>query len=75
MQLHTNNSEDLTSREIFQINVEFMQGKYPHRNISLVKSAYGDLVQIDGEIKFNTEGYCLLYNLKRMCDALEDELI
>lgn len=35
MQLHTKNSEDLTAREIFQINVEFMQGAYPRRNIKL----------------------------------------
>ena len=75
MQLQINNNEvTLTAREIFQINIEFMQNKYPHRNISLVKSYYGDLVQIDGEIKFNTDGYSLLYNLKRQCDALEYEL-
>lgn len=75
MQLQINNNEvTLNGRDIFLINIEFMKNKYPHRNISLVKSPYGELVQIDGEIKFNTEGYSLLYNLKRLCKALEDEL-
>lgn len=75
MQLHTKNSEDLTAREIFQINLEFMQGAYPRRNIQLNRTPYGDIVEIDDNQKFNTEGYCLLYNLQRLCECLEDELL
>lgn len=74
MELKVKDSKDLTAREIFEINVDFFQGKYPHRNISIVHSGYGDLVQVDGEIKFNTEGYNLLYNLSRLTKALADEL-
>ena len=75
MQLHTENSEDLTAREIFQINLEFMQKEYPRRDIRLEHRSYGDIVIVDGEDKFNTEGYCLLYNLQRLCKCLEDELL
>ena len=71
MQLHTKNSEDLTAREIFQINLEFMQGKYPNRNIRMD----GSLVYIDGECRFNIEGFNLLYNLKRLVNCLEGELL
>ena len=70
MQLHTKNSEDLTAREIFQITIEFMQGAYPNRNIRF----NGGIVEIDGEPQFNIEGYNLLFNLKRLCMFLEDEL-
>ena len=75
MDLKVKDSKDLTAREIFEINVDFFRGAYPNRDISLVKSSYGDLVQIDGEIKFNTEGYCLLYNLQRLVACLEGELL
>ena len=34
-----------------------------------LKNHYGRML---GE--FNTEGYCLLYNLTRLCKLLEDEL-
>lgn len=75
MQLHTDNSENLTAREIFLINIEFMQKEYPRRDIRLEHRSYGDIVIVDGEDKFNTEGYCLLYNLQRLCECLEDELL
>lgn len=75
MQLSTKDSEDLTAREIFQINLEFMAGAYPKRDIKIEHTYYGDIVVIDGEQKFNTEGYCLLYNLQRLCECLEGELL
>ncbi len=75
MDLRVKDSEDLTAREIFQINLEFMRGAYPKRNIELQRTNYGDIVVIDGEQKFNTEGYCLLYNLQRLCECLEGELL
>ena len=71
MQLNTKNSEDLTAREIFQISLEFFQGAYPKRNIQM----NGTLVYVDGECKFNIEGYNLLYNLQRLTKCLQDELL
>ena len=48
-----------------------MQGKYPNRNIRMD----GSLVYIDGECRFNIEGFNLLYNLKRLVNCLEGELL
>lgn len=75
MNPNVKNSKDLTAREIFEINVNFLRSAYPHRDISIVHSVYGDLVYVDGQIKFNTEGYCLLYNLQRLVECLEGELL
>lgn len=74
MQLSTKDNKKLTDREIFQINLEFMANAYPDRNIELKHTSYGDIVMIDGEQKFNTQGYSLLYNLQRLCKCLEEEL-
>jgi hypothetical protein len=35
----------------------------------------GTLVYYKGEIRFNTDGYNLLYNLTRLCGLLKDELL
>ena len=75
MSLKVKDSKDLTAREIFEINVDFLRGAYPNRNIKLLKTPYGDIVEIDGEQKFNTEGYCFLYNLRRLVKCLEGELL
>ena len=74
MQLSTKDNKELTEREIFQINLEFMANAYSDRNIELKHTSYGDIVMIDGEQKFNTQGYSLLYNLQRLCKCLEEEL-
>lgn len=76
MQLSTKNNKKLTDREIFQITIEFMANAYPNRHIRLehASNGYGDLVVIDGEPQFNAKGYSLLYNLKRLCKCLEEEL-
>lgn len=50
------------------------QEKYPRRRLVIEQKYYGDIVCCDGEERFNLEGYNLLYNLKRLCDCLEDEL-
>lgn len=71
MQFSTTDSSELTAREIFRINLEFFQGAYPKRNIRME----GSLVYIDGECKFNIEGYNLLYNMQRLTKCLEDELL
>lgn len=74
MQLSTKDNKKLTEREIFLINLEFMANAYPDRNIEIRHTSYGDLVVIDGEPQFNAKGYSLLYNLKRLCKCLEEEL-
>ena len=71
MTLTTNNSDDLTAREIFLINFEFFKGAYPHLDLVMRDS----IVYLNGEALFNTEGYNLLYNLTRLCNNLKDELI
>lgn len=58
-------------KEAFIEILLIFQHKYPHRHIEM----NGTIVNIDGEDKFNTDGYNLLYNLKRLCDCLEDELL
>lgn len=64
----------MISNEIFRTVIEKMRDQYPHRNISIRDTSYGTIVSIDGEDKFNITGYCLLYNLQRLCKALKDEL-
>ena len=74
MKTSIKDNKELTEREIFQINLEFMARTYPDRNIKLEHTSYGDIVVIDGEQKFNAKGYSLLYNLQRLCKCLEEEL-
>ena len=56
--------------ELFQEVLARMAETYPHRDIKMV----GTLVYIDGESRFSTNGYRLLYNIKRLVDAIENEL-
>lgn len=56
--------------ELFQEVLNRMAETYSHRDIKMV----GTLVYIDGKSCFNTDGYRLLYNIKRLADAIEDEL-
>ena len=74
MKTSIKDNKELTEREIFQINLEFMANAYPDRNIELKHTSYGDIVMIDGEPQFNAKGYSLLYNLQRLCKCLEEEL-
>ena len=65
----------MDEREIFEQVVKFLGAQYPHRHIKLRNTCDVDIVSIDGEDKFNTEGWTLLYNLQRLCDELKDELL
>ena len=56
--------------ELFQEVLNRMAETYTQRDIKMV----GTLVYIDGKCHFNTDGYRLLYNIKRLADAIEDEL-
>lgn len=47
------------------------QEKYPNTDIYMI----GTLVYLNGDCIFNTDGFSLLYNLKRLCDALCRELL
>ena len=60
----------MNDNELFQEVLNRMAETYPHRDIKMV----GTLVYIDGKCRFNTDGYRLLYNIKRLADAIEDEL-
>ena len=75
MRLSTKDNKKLTDRELFQINIEFMARTYPNRHIEIRHTSYGDIVVIDGEQKFNTQGYSFLYNMQRLCKCLEGELL
>ena len=61
----------MTDSELFQEVLDRMAETYPHRDIKMD----GTLVYIDGENRFSTDGYRLLYNIKRLAEAIEDELL
>ena len=60
----------MNDKELFRKVLDRMAETYPHRDIKMV----GTLVYIDGKCRFNIDGYRLLYNIKRLADAIEDEL-
>ena len=60
----------MNDKELFLKVLDCMAETYPHRDIKML----GTLVYIDGKCRFNTDGYRLLYNIKRLADAIEDEL-
>ena len=60
----------MNDKELFLKVLDCMAETYPHRDIKML----GTLVYIDGESRFSTDGYRLLYNIKRLVDAIEDEL-
>ena len=60
----------MNDKELFRKVLDRMAETYPHRDIKMV----GTFVYIDGKCRFNTDGYRLLYNIKRLADAIEDEL-
>ena len=61
----------MNDTELFKEVLNRMAETYPHRDIKMVDT----LVYIDGESRFSTDGYSLLYNIKRLVDAIEDELL
>lgn len=48
------------------------QERYPAQQLRIVE---GTCIEVKGELKFNYDGYNLLYNLQRLCAAIEEELI
>ena len=66
----------IEEKDVFCTVIEKFRKQYPKRRINIVGDGKGnEFLTVDDEIKFNTTGYNLLYNLKRLCDVLQDELI
>lgn len=67
------NQKDMTCFDkcVFDQAIDHLAHNYPNRDLKLV----GNLVYCDGEAKFNTAGYNLLYCLQQLVRCLEDELI
>ena len=66
----------IEEKSVFCAVIEKFRKQYPDRRINIVGGSNGDeFLTVDDEIKFNTTGYNLLYNLQRLCNELKDELI
>lgn len=61
----------MTDKELFRAVLDRLNEQYPHANVGMD----GTMVTMNGEIEFNTDGYNLLYNLMRLCDTFNEELI
>lgn len=66
----------IEEKSVFYSVIGILRNEYPKKDLNMIGGRDGDeFVTIQNEIKFNTNGFNLLYNLKRLCDCLEDELI
>ncbi|WQJ53505.1 MAG: hypothetical protein [Wendovervirus sonii] len=61
----------MEDKEIFKILLDRLSIRYSARNIKML----GTIVYVDGEARFNTEGFNLLYNTQRLVNCIKDELI
>lgn len=61
----------MSDRELFKTVFDRFAESYPRRDLKM----QGTLVYVDGQCKFNTDGFNLLYNLLRLCECLEKELL
>ena len=59
----------MTDNELFRAVFGSFQTRYEGLEYK------GTLVYYKGEIRFNTDGFNLLYNLTRLCDILKGELL
>lgn len=59
----------MNDKEIFEEVFEFMRSEYKGLEMC------GTLVFYNGEAKFNTDGFCALYNITRLCEVLKKELL
>jgi hypothetical protein len=67
---------DNKERQVFDAVIEKFKEQYPHRDIEIETNAYHDaIVMIDHRPQFNITGYNLLFNLQRLCNCLDGELI
>ena len=66
----------IEEKSVFYSVIGILRNEYPKKDLNMIGGMDGDeFVTINDEIQFNTNGYNLLYNLKRLCDVLQDELI
>lgn len=66
----------IEEKSVFYSVIGILRNEYPKKDLNMIGGMDGDeFVTINDEIQFNTKGYNLLYNLKRLCDVLQDELI
>ena len=59
----------------FEDIVKELGNQYPNRNLEIRREGGNTYLYCDGEPQFCTTGYCMLYNLKRLCKVLDDELL
>lgn len=65
----------MKDKDAFMLIFNELKDRYPHRNLEIKDTPYGEIVRIDNEDRlFNSSGYSLLFNIKRLCDALKNEL-
>ena len=66
----------IEEKSVFYSVIGILRNEYPKKDLNMIGGMDGDeFVTINDEIQFNTNGYNLLYNLKRLCDVLQDELL
>ena len=66
----------IEEKSVFYSVIGILRNEYPKKDLNMIGGSDGDeFVTINDEIQFNTKGYNLLYNLKRLCDVLQDELL
>ena len=66
----------IEEKSVFYSVIGILRNEYPKKDLNMIGGMDGDeFVTINDEIQFNTNGYNLLYNMKRLCDVLQDELL
>ena len=66
----------IEEKSVFYSVIGILRNEYPKKDLNMIGGMDGDeFVTINDEIQFNTNGYNFLYNLKRLCDVLQDELL
>ena len=66
----------IEEKSVFYSVIGILRNEYPKKDLNMIGGMDGDeFVSVNNEIQFNTKGYNLLYNLKRLCDVLQDELL
>ena len=67
---------NIEEKIVFCTVIDKLSEQYPDRTINIISGDNGEVfLIINDEIKFNMNGYNLLYNLHRLCNELKDELI
>lgn len=70
------NMAAMNDQDFLKAVVDKFAEKYPRRRIELrEEDREHTCVYVDGQAKYCTTGYNLLYNISRLCKALEDELL